>query len=119
MPRAEFARGRLQAGAEDALQRVVDREDHGFSLQAPAALARAMKRLRVLVLLHPDLMPPDSVEGRSEQEIHRWKTEYDVVTTLRKAAHEGRPLGVQDEPKPIRDGTQKWKQDGVFQMVAR
>src|SRR5438128_4709488 len=117
MPRAEFARGRLQAGAEDALQRVVDREDHGFSLQAPAAVARAMKRLRVLVLLHPDLMPPDSVEGRSEQEIHRWKTEYDVVSTLREAGHEVRPLGVQDELKPIRDEIEGWKPDVVFTLL--
>src|SRR6266567_714075 len=117
MPRAEFARGRLQAGAEDALQRVVDREDHGFSLQAPAAVARAMKRLRVLVLLHPDLMPPDSVEGRSEQEIHRWKTEYDVVSTLREAGHDVRPLGVQDELKPIRDEIESWKPDVVFNLL--
>src|SRR6266480_1983567 len=117
MPRAEFARGRLQAGAEDALQRVVDREDHGFSLQAPAALARAMKRLRVLVLLHPDLMPPDSLEGRTEQEIHKWKTEYDVVSTLRQAGHDVRPLGVQNELKPIRDEIESWRPDVVFNLL--
>src|SRR6266849_2176266 len=117
MPRAEFARGRLQAGAEDALRGVVDREDHGFSLQAPAAVARAMTQLRVLVLLHPDLMPPDSLEGRSEQEIHRWKTEYDVVSTLREAGHEVRPLGVQDEIKPIRDAIESWKPDVVFNLL--
>ena len=29
-----------------------------------------MKPLRVLVLLHPDLVPPDSLKGRSEQEIN-------------------------------------------------
>src|SRR5260370_21372631 len=117
MPRAEFARGRLQAGAEDALQRVVDREDHGFSLQAPAAVARGMKQLRVLVLVHPDLMPPDSLEGRNEQEIHRCKTEYDVVSTLREAGHEVRPLGVQDELKPIRDAIESWKPDVVFNLL--
>src|SRR5207248_9879463 len=53
--------------------------------------------------LHPDLMPPDSLEGRTEQEIHKWKTEYDVVSTLRQAGHDVRPLGVQNELKPIRD----------------
>ena len=42
-----------------------------------------MKKLRVLVLMHPDLIPPDSSKGYSEQEINEWKTEYDVVTTLR------------------------------------
>jgi D-alanine-D-alanine ligase len=76
-----------------------------------------MKRLRVLVVLHPDLMPPDSLEGRSEQEIHKWKTEYDVVTTLRAAGHDVRPLGVQDELKPIRDQIESWKPDVVFNLL--
>ena len=62
-----------------------------------------MKRLRVLVLVHPDLIPPESSKGYTEQEINVWKTEYDVVTTLRAAGHEVRPLGVHDELKPIRD----------------
>ena len=62
-----------------------------------------MKPLRVLVLVHPDLLPPDSAKGFSEQEINVWKTEYDVVTTLRGAGHDVKPLGVSDELKPIRD----------------
>src|SRR6266403_4802422 len=76
-----------------------------------------MKRLRVLVLLHPDLMPPDSLEGHSEQEIHTWKTEYDVVSTLRAAGHDVRPLGVQHELKPIRDEIEGWKPDVVFNLL--
>ena len=46
-----------------------------------------MKRLRVLVLLHPDLVPPDSLKGFSESEINEWKTEYDVVTTSYSVFH--------------------------------
>ncbi len=46
-----------------------------------------MKPLRVLVLVHPDLIPPDSREGYSEKEANEWKTEYDVVSTLRAAGH--------------------------------
>jgi D-alanine-D-alanine ligase len=76
-----------------------------------------MKRLRVLVLLHPDLMPPDSLEGHSEQEINEWKTEYDVVSTLRAAGHEVRPLGVENELKPIRDEIESWKPDVVFNLL--
>ncbi len=76
-----------------------------------------MKRLRVLVLLHPDLMPPDSLEGRSEQEVFEWKTEYDVVSTLRAAGHEVRPIGVQHELKPIRDEIESWKADIVFNLL--
>jgi D-alanine-D-alanine ligase len=76
-----------------------------------------MKRLRVLVLLHPDLMPPESSKGHSEQEINAWKTEYDVVSTLRAAGHEVRPLGVHDELKPIRDEIDGWKPDVVFSLL--
>src|SRR5258708_29531354 len=76
-----------------------------------------MKRLRVLVLLHPDLVPPDSLEASGEQEKNAWKTEYDVVSTLRAAGHEVRPLGVQDELKPIRDEIESWKPDVVFNLL--
>ena len=76
-----------------------------------------MKRLRVLVLVHPDLIPPETSKGYSEQEINVWKTEYDVVSTLRAAGHEVRPLGVHDELKPIRDEIDSWKPDVVFSLL--
>ena len=76
-----------------------------------------MKRLRVLVLVHPDLIPPDSTKGYSEQEINEWKTEYDVVNTLRGAGHEVRPLGVHDELKPIRDEIEGWRPDVVLTLL--
>jgi D-alanine-D-alanine ligase len=76
-----------------------------------------MKPLRVLVLLHPDLVPPDSLKGRSEQEINEWKTEYDVVSTLRALGHDVRPLGVENELKPIRDEIESWKPDVVFNLL--
>ena len=56
-----------------------------------------MRRLRVGVLTHRDLVPPDSLEGLEDREIQKWKTEYDVVTTLEKLGHEVRPLGLQSQ----------------------
>jgi D-alanine-D-alanine ligase len=76
-----------------------------------------MKPLRILVLLHPDLMPPDSLKGFSPEEINVWKTEFDVVSTLRKAGHDVRPLGVQHELKPIREEIETWKPDLVFNLM--
>ena len=76
-----------------------------------------MKRLRVLVLLDPDLVPPNSHKGYSEQEINTWKTEYDVVSTLRANGHDVRPLGVQHELKPIRDEIESWKPNVVFNLL--
>jgi D-alanine-D-alanine ligase len=76
-----------------------------------------MKRLRVIVLVHPDLIPPDTTKGYSEQQINEWKTEYDVVKTLRAAGHEVRPLGVHDELKPIREQIDDWKPDIVLTLL--
>jgi D-alanine-D-alanine ligase len=76
-----------------------------------------MKRLRVLVLMHPDLVPPEKLRGTTAQERHEFKTEYDVVSTLRDYGHEVRPLGVQHELKPIRDTIDEWKPDIVFNLL--
>lgn len=76
-----------------------------------------IKPLRILVLMHPSLVPPDSIKGHSVDEINVWKTEYDVVSTLRKLGHEVRPLGVQDELDPIRVTTEEWKPDVVFNLL--
>ena len=76
-----------------------------------------MKRQRVLVLMHPDLVPPDSREGHSDQEADLWKTEYDVVTTLRGLGHEVRALGVQDELHPVREAIETWKPTVVFNLL--
>ncbi len=76
-----------------------------------------MKRLRVLVLVHPDLVPPESTKGHSQHEINEWKTEYDVVSTLRASGHEVRPLGVHDELKPVRDEIEGWKPHVVFTLL--
>lgn len=76
-----------------------------------------MKPQRVLILMHPDLMPPATQEGYSEREINVWKTEFDIVTTLAANGHEVRPLGVQDELSPIRDAVASWQPDIVFNLL--
>ena len=76
-----------------------------------------MKCLRVLVLLHPDLVPPDSLKGFSEHDINQWKTEYDVVSTLRAAGHEVRPLGIGDSLGELRATIQDWKPQICFNLL--
>lgn len=76
-----------------------------------------MRKLRVLVLMHPSLVPPESLEGYSESEIFAWKTEYDVVTSLRGMGHEVRPLGVQDELTPIRAAITEFEPHIVFNLL--
>jgi D-alanine-D-alanine ligase len=67
--------------------------------------------------MHPSFVPPESLKGQPPEEVHRWKTEYDVVSTLKKLGHEVRPLGVQDELNPIRVAAEEWKPDVVFNLL--
>jgi D-alanine-D-alanine ligase len=69
------------------------------------------------MLTHPDLVPPDSLKGSSEQDIHAWKTEYDVVSTLRGSGHEVMPLGVSDELRPIREAVESFNPHVVFNLL--
>ncbi|QHO72940.1 D-alanine--D-alanine ligase [Bradyrhizobium sp. CCBAU 051011] len=78
---------------------------------------RSMRRLRILVLMHPDFMPPDSTDGYTARQINEWKTEFDVVSTLRAAGHEVHPLGVQEEIKPVRDEIEDFKPHVVFNLL--
>ena len=49
------------------------------------------KKLRIIVLVHQDLVPPDSLDGLSDKEKAEIKTEYDVTSTLKKMGHEVYP----------------------------
>ena len=76
-----------------------------------------MKKLRVLVLVHPDHVPPDSLEGLTPQEALALKAEFDIVQCLRQLGHEPRALGVQDEFLPIRDAVEEFKPHVVFNLL--
>jgi D-alanine-D-alanine ligase len=76
-----------------------------------------MKKLRVLVLMHPEFVPPDDAAERPEDERFAWKTEWDVLRTLRELGHEVRGLGVQDELRPIRSAVEEFQPDIVFNLL--
>lgn len=76
-----------------------------------------MKPQRVLVLSHPGLIPPESVEGCDERQLHHWKTVATVSAALQQAGHEVRTLGVQVELQPIRDEIDSWQPDIVFNLL--
>jgi D-alanine-D-alanine ligase len=75
------------------------------------------KKLRVVVLMHPSTVPPESLEGVSERQAYEWKTEYDVLTTLRELGHEARVVAVRDELTPIGTAIEEWKPDVVFNLL--
>jgi D-alanine-D-alanine ligase len=76
-----------------------------------------MRPLRTLVVVHSSLLPPDTLEGRSDKEIAEWRTEYDVVSTLRTAGHHVRTLGVLDSLTELRAALLEWKPEVVFNLL--
>jgi D-alanine-D-alanine ligase len=75
-----------------------------------------VKRQRVLVLVHRHLVPPDDTTGIDTANAE-WKTEFDVISTLRENGHEVKPLGIQDELNPIRQAIEEWKPTIVFNLL--
>lgn len=76
-----------------------------------------MRKLRVLALMHPDLVPPVTLEAVDAKEQFAWKTEYDVTSTLRGLGHDVLSLGVQYDLLPIKRALDEWKPDIAFNLL--
>jgi D-alanine-D-alanine ligase len=76
-----------------------------------------MRKLRVLTLVNANLIPPESMEGKTDEEIDQWKTEYDVVTTLREMGHHVEVLGLDDDLTPLRQAILDRKPQIVFNLL--
>jgi D-alanine-D-alanine ligase len=75
-----------------------------------------MKPQRVLVLVHKHLVPPEDTAGVDVTTVE-WKTEFDVIATLRENGHEVKVLGIQDELNPIRQAAEEWKPTIAFNLL--
>ncbi|MCB0309014.1 MAG: hypothetical protein KDD48_06545 [Bdellovibrionales bacterium] len=75
-----------------------------------------MRKLRILVLMHKDFIPPDQATQR-EREVAPWKTEFDVVYTLKQSGHEVLPLGVISNLEQIIDALANFKPHVVFNLL--
>ena len=76
-----------------------------------------MRKLRVLVLMHDYQVPPADVTGH-DLETASWRTEYDVLRTLRdELGHEVHPLGIKDDLAGIRQANEELKPHIAFNML--
>jgi len=73
--------------------------------------------LRVLMLVHEDLVPPDSIEGLSDEQIQPWKTEFDVITTLKQMGHNVRTVGVYNDLGVIRRAIEEYRPHIAFNLL--
>lgn len=76
-----------------------------------------MRPLRIIVLMHEDLIPPDTLEGQTEKDIANWKTEFDVVHTLRHLGHEVHCVGVRSNLDVIRQAIETYKPHIAFNVL--
>jgi D-alanine-D-alanine ligase len=75
-----------------------------------------MRKLRVLMLTDESLVPPDDCEGKDYTR-EPWKTEYDVLVTLRELGHEVRPLGVLRNLEAIEQTCRQWRPHIAFNLL--
>jgi D-alanine-D-alanine ligase len=75
------------------------------------------KKLRVMVLCHEDLVPPDSVDDLTAKEIAPFKTEWDVISTLKKIGHEVLPVGVYNNLGVIGNAMLEFKPQIAFNLL--
>jgi D-alanine-D-alanine ligase len=76
-----------------------------------------VKRLRILVLVHETLVPPETLSGLTDQQADELRTEFDVITTLRRHGHEVRPLGIGDSLTELRSAIVDWKPHVCFNLL--
>jgi D-alanine-D-alanine ligase len=75
------------------------------------------KKLRVLVIMHQDLIPPDTLDGVENVEKEPWRTEYDVISTLRGMGHDVVPAGVRAELGVIQEALEQHKPHVAFNLL--
>jgi D-alanine-D-alanine ligase len=83
-----------------------------------AKAVKPRRKLRVGVLVHPELVPPETVTLSGEElEKAPWKTEHDVLRTLGELGHEAVPVPVGDELGRIRAALFGHKPHIVFNLL--
>ncbi len=76
-----------------------------------------MKKLRVLVLMHDYQVPPEDAAAQ-DTEHASWKTEYDVLKTLRDdLEHDVHVLGVKDDLAAIRHAKDEFQPHIAFNLL--
>lgn len=78
-----------------------------------------MRPRRILALMHEDLVPPDSLDGLSDEEVFgaEWKMEYDICHGLRALGHDVKPLGVSTDIAPLREALETYRPHVCFNLL--
>jgi D-alanine-D-alanine ligase len=75
-----------------------------------------VKKLRILGLMHANLVPPEDVSAFDVSTVD-WKMEFDVTDTLRVMGHEVFPVGVGDDLGVVRKAIAEERPHIVFNLL--
>ncbi|MGD9729017.1 MAG: ATP-grasp domain-containing protein [Nitrospiraceae bacterium] len=75
------------------------------------------KKLRVMMLTHFDLVPPDDLADQDDPRMTKYQTEHDVRQALLALGHEARIVGVGDDLTPVRNAIDEWKPHIAFNLL--
>jgi D-alanine-D-alanine ligase len=75
------------------------------------------KKLRVLVLMHRDLVPPAGARRDDRTRIPPWRTERDILRALHQLGHEVRSVGVHDDVDVLRGALAEFDPDITFNVL--
>ena len=75
------------------------------------------KARKILLLVHESLVPPEDMEGRTEDEVEECRTEYNVYSTLYNIGHDVRVLGIGDRLTDLREAIEDWQPDITFNLL--
>lgn len=76
-----------------------------------------MKKMRILALMHEDLVPPESLKGIDSKDSQAYLTEFDVVTNLQKMGHDVLKLGVYSDLGLVRQTIADYKPHIAFNLL--
>ncbi len=72
---------------------------------------------RVLLLVHEDLIPPETLEGLTESEKDAVKTEFDVCATLEGLGHHVQPCGLYADMRVLENALDEFKPHICFNLL--
>ena len=76
-----------------------------------------MKKLRVMMLVHWDLVPPDDLLDDGDPRMEKYQTEVDVRNALLALGHEVEIVPVESDITPIRQTVEQWQPHIAFNLL--
>lgn len=74
--------------------------------------------MKIIVLVHSDLIPPDKVvKSNYNWEDVLWVTEYEVIKNLRDSGHKVEVLGIHEDLKALRVAAKRYNPNIVFNLL--